>query len=88
MYICTFYRINPPYSVNGQDAYSSISVYCDQTTDGGGWTLMGAAQDNINADKTFAQYVAGFGDVANMDYWMGLSLINGMTNEANTRYNT
>jgi len=45
---------------------------------------MGAAKNDINAGKTMAEYVQGYGDPAVMDYWMGLSLISGMTNEVNT----
>ena len=46
---------------------------------------MAAAKADINAGKSMAEYVQGYGDAGMMDYWMGLSMINGMTNEMNTR---
>ncbi|KHJ78907.1 hypothetical protein OESDEN_21464, partial [Oesophagostomum dentatum] len=78
------YTINPPYSFVGQKAFSDVSVYCDMSTDGGGWTLMSSDKDHGMADKTFKEYIDGFGNPLQQEVWLGLDLINGMTNYENT----
>ena len=45
---------------------------------------MGNAHKDLNANKTMHDYVEGFGEPAEQDVWLGLDVINGMTNEANT----
>ncbi|KHJ85882.1 hypothetical protein OESDEN_14382 [Oesophagostomum dentatum] len=36
------------------------------------------------ADKTFKEYIDGFGNPLQQQVWLGLDLINGMTNYENT----
>ncbi|KHN74084.1 Zonadhesin [Toxocara canis] len=78
------YTINPPYTYDGKPAFTPLTVYCDMTTSGGGWTLMSNSLSNSMANKTLKNYVAGFGNPSTMDVWIGLDLLNGMTNEVNT----
>ncbi|CAD6185210.1 unnamed protein product [Caenorhabditis auriculariae] len=73
------YIINPPYSVNGLPPFSNYSVYCDMDTDGGGFTLMSFDDGNANVNKSYQQYVNGFGDPSTQKLWLGLDLIHGMT---------
>lgn len=60
------YTIDP----DGGGPNPSFQVWCDQTTDGGGWTVF---QRRISASdfyRFYADYAAGFGDPAT-NYWMG-----------------
>ncbi|CAD6185209.1 unnamed protein product [Caenorhabditis auriculariae] len=73
------YDINPPYVVNGQPAFTNYTVYCDMETDGGGFTLMSFDDGSANVNKSYQQYVTGFGDPKTQKLWLGLDLIHGMT---------
>ena len=57
-------------------------VYCDLESAGGGWTLM--AHGNITGGKTFAEYVAGFGDPSIQRVWLGLDNLHAMTESSPT----
>ena len=74
------HNIYPPYSVNGHPPLSPLLVYCDMDTNGGGWTLLGNSLWNSTSGKTYAEYVKGFGDPAQVDTWLGLDVIHKMTN--------
>ena len=56
-----------------------VSVFCDMTTQGGGWTLF---QKRVDGSEDFSRdwndYVQGFGDPAT-NYWLGLENIHQMT---------
>lgn len=62
-------------AVNGK----VVSVFCDMTTEGGGWTVFQKRVDgSVDFYRRWNDYVQGFGDPAT-NYWLGLELIHQMT---------
>ncbi|XP_078573193.1 microfibril-associated glycoprotein 4-like [Branchiostoma floridae x Branchiostoma japonicum] len=59
------------YSIKPTDS-GSVSVYCDMTTDGGGWTVIQNRLDGtIHFNRRFNDYKYGFGS-ASGEHWLGL----------------
>ena len=52
---------------------SNFNVYCDLTTDGGGWIVIqrNKRDSKVNFDMNWADYQKGFGDL-NTEFWYGL----------------
>ena len=72
------YTIYIPSDVAEQPA--SVQVYCDMTTDGGGWTVfLRRVDDKWNfPSRTWYDYTNGFGEASN-SYWLGSKHIHKLT---------
>lgn len=70
------YQINP-------DGQGTINVYCDQTTEGGGWILLQhrSTPFNVSFALDWQSYKNGFGDL-NGEHWLGNEAMNRITTGA------
>ncbi|KAI8500849.1 hypothetical protein Bbelb_216670 [Branchiostoma belcheri] len=69
------------YKIQPVGLSSPISVYCDQTTDGGGWTVIQRRFDgSIDFNRPYNAYRYGFGS-ANGEQWLGLENMYRLTNQ-------
>ena len=59
---------------------NSVDVYCDMTTDGGGWIVIQRNKNNslVNFNKNWTDYEKEFGDL-NKEFWYGLSAMHCLT---------
>lgn len=78
------YEIKPSYPLIDSPAYEPKLVYCDMNTQDGGWTVISASKRASLANKTYSDYVTGFGDPEAQEVWLGLEFIFQMTKEMNT----
>lgn len=64
-------RINGLYKINKNINGYVIQVYCDQTTDGGGWTVVQRRMDGSqNFFRNWTEYKMGFGQL-HREHWLG-----------------
>ncbi|KAJ8395853.1 hypothetical protein AAFF_G00027360 [Aldrovandia affinis] len=64
--------------LNGNEK-QPIQVYCDMTTDGGGWIVFLRRQNGkLDFFKNWRNYSAGFGDM-NDEFWIGLGNLHKIT---------
>ena len=67
------YFINPE-----GEGKAHVRVWCDMSTDGGGWTVFQKRKDGLeNFNRTWDSYKYGFGS-RESDFWLGLHRINRM----------
>ncbi|XP_076614634.1 tenascin-like [Chaetodon auriga] len=65
--------------VGGEES-QPIQVYCDMTTDGGGWLVFLRRQNGkLEFYRNWKNYTAGFGNM-NDEFWLGLSNLHKITN--------
>ena len=66
------------YKIN--KAFDTASVYCDMTTDGGGWIVIQRNKKNILIDfnKNWTDYEEGFGNLTT-EFWYGLEEMHCLT---------
>ena len=60
--------------------FSTTNVYCDMSTDNGGWTVIQRNRKNsrISFNRKWKEYEEGFGDLSG-DFWAGLKLMHALT---------
>ncbi|XP_062339982.1 tenascin-like isoform X4 [Osmerus eperlanus] len=63
----------------GGDESQPIQVYCDMTTDGGGWMVFVRRQNGkLEFFRNWKNYTLGFGDM-NDEFWLGLANLHKIT---------
>ncbi|KAK7933208.1 hypothetical protein WMY93_004104 [Mugilogobius chulae] len=63
----------------GGDENQPLQVFCDMTTDGGGWIIFLRRQSGkVEFFRNWKNYTAGFGDM-NDEFWLGLSNLHKIT---------
>uniref|UniRef100_H3CZ25 Tenascin Cb n=1 Tax=Tetraodon nigroviridis TaxID=99883 RepID=H3CZ25_TETNG len=69
-----------PYTIFlGGDENQPLQVYCDMSTDGGGWIVFLRRQSGkLDFFRNWKNYTSGFGDM-NDEFWLGLSNLNKIT---------
>ncbi|XP_043095564.1 tenascin isoform X3 [Puntigrus tetrazona] len=69
-----------PYTIYiSGDEKQPVRVYCDMSTDGGGWMVFLRRQSGkLDFYKNWRNYSAGFGDVSD-EFWLGLSNLHKIT---------
>ena len=63
-------KVNGVYKIH-QNILKIIQVYCDQTNDGGGWTVFQRRTDgSVDFFRDWEHYKQGFGNLQN-EFWLG-----------------
>ncbi|XP_060787090.1 tenascin-N isoform X2 [Neoarius graeffei] len=69
----------------GNDHNKSMQVFCDMSTDGGGWIILQRRNTGkLDFMKRWRQYMQGFGELTD-EFWLGLENIHALTNMS-TKY--
>ncbi|KAM4720711.1 tenascin-R [Rhinophrynus dorsalis] len=66
--------------INGEQS-QSVPVYCDMTTDGGGWIVFQRRQNGLtDFFRKWADYRVGFGNLED-EFWLGLDTLYQLTSQ-------
>ena len=72
------FKINP-------DERQAFDVFCDQTTNGGGWTVFQKRIDgSVDFYRNWTDYKQGFGDLSG-EFWLGLDKIHRLTRQTKNK---
>ena len=76
------YKVNGIYKFQKGPGFRMLYGYCDQTTDGGGWTVFQRRRDgSVDFNKNWEDYKLGFGHLKG-EFWYGNQNIHRMTNSS------
>ena len=65
------YKINGVYLLKTGPGFYTLHAYCDQTTQGGGWTVFQRRQDgSVDFRRKWIDYKVGFGNLEG-EFWFG-----------------
>ncbi|XP_013388297.1 fibrinogen-like protein 1 [Lingula anatina] len=87
---CSEYRLDGYkdtglYNITLSHALSQITVWCDMTTDNGGWTVVQRRQDgSVYFFREWEDYKNGFGNIDG-EFWLGNEDIHYLTNQKDYR---
>ena len=75
------YRVDGIYQVT-MNGFRTTKVYCDQTTAGGGWTVIQRRMDgSVSFYRSWKEYKYGFGELQR-EFWLGNEYIHLLTTQA------
>ena len=83
-------RYNSGLTTNGvfkidPDELQGFNVFCDQTTAGGGWTVVQKRLDgSVDFYRNWTDYKQGFGNLSG-EFWLGLDKIHRLTSQTNNK---
>ena len=72
------------YQIRMKEGHPLVSVWCDMTTDGGGWIVVQRRFDNsTNFNQNWEAYKWGFGNIHG-EFWLGNQYLHWLTNRNET----
>lgn len=74
-------KISGVYTISPLNIEDEFDVFCDQETQGGGWTIIQQRNNgSLSFSKTWGEYKAGFGTVGGQsEMWLGNDKIHNLT---------